>query len=156
MSVATVRVLEPSDAASARAFVSAQLPIRSRYRVRILEQLDIALTGTDAEYTGLIAEDATGGGTSGVLLFGPVAGAHGVVKLHAVVATNREMITHLLDALRASRAHGARRMIMCELPDDAPFSLLSEVLREHGFAREGRVDDFFSDGIALDLHVRPG
>ena len=45
-------------------------------------------------------------------------------------------------------------LIVCELPDDAPFSRVAGALLSSGYSQEGRVPDFIRDGIALRLLVR--
>ncbi|MES2177579.1 MAG: hypothetical protein V4550_06905 [Gemmatimonadota bacterium] len=134
----SARPLAQSDAAGARVLIEAQFN-GTRYLARLLEQLDAALTGDDPEYCGLIADDG------GLILYGPLAGAVGVVKLHAIVGDAEDVLHGVItdDA----------RMIVCEIPYDAPFQAASETLLRRGFIREGRVDAWFSDEIALDILV---
>ena len=151
MSAGAVRSLLPDDAAAARALIAAN--IGPRYRMRVVEQLDAALAGDDAECRGMVALQQAVGGVSGLLLAGVVAGAAGVVKLHALIGRDRPALLTLLDALVASCAERAVRMIVCELADDPSLAMFQGVVLERGFAREGRLDDFFADGVALDLMV---
>jgi hypothetical protein len=89
------------------------------------------------------------------VLFGTVAGARSVVKVHGVVAHEPATAIALLDAVRQASERSGERMILCELPEDAPFAVASEALEASGFAEEGRVPDFVRDGVALRLLVRP-
>jgi hypothetical protein len=149
-----LRALMPDDAGAARALVSAQFA-GTRYRARALELLQSALRFDDPEHMGLLAFADGGTQLVGLVLFGTVAGARSVVKVHGVVARERDTAVALLDAVRQASEHSGERMIVSELPDDAPFALASEALEASGFAEEGRVPDFVRDGVALRLFVRP-
>ena len=91
----------------------------------------------------------------GLVLFGTVAGARSVVKVHGVVARERDTAIALLNAVLTASEHSGERMIVSELPDDTAFTIASEALEASGFAEEGRVPDFVRDGVALRLFVRP-
>jgi hypothetical protein len=149
-----LRALMPHDAGAARALVSEQFA-GTRYRARALELLESALRFDDPEHMALLAFAEGGERLVGLTLFGTVAGAHAVVKIHGVVARERETAVALVDAVRQASEHSGERMIVCELPDDAPFAVASEALEASGFAEEGRVPDFVRDGVALRLFVRP-
>lgn len=144
----------PEDAGAARAFVSAQLA-GTRYRARTLEQLDCALQFDDPEYVALLAEGDDDRVLAGLALFGTVAGARSVVKLHAILAPRHETAVALLDGVRAASEQSGERMIVCELPDDVPFAAAAEALQASGYVEEGRVPDFVTDGVAMRLLVRP-
>ena len=60
----------------------------------------------------------------------------------------------LLRAVHQASAQSGERMIVCELPDDAPFASTARALAANGYAEEGRVADFVCDGVALRLLVR--
>ena len=111
------------------------------YCARILEQLDLALGGADEEYAALVSD-------SGLLLHGVVAGAPGVVRVHALVGVEASALRVLVDALRAG---STGRVLVCEMAQDAPFAVALDTLIECGFAREGHVPDFFRDGVGLDI-----
>lgn len=155
MSPLRVRALDASDAASARALVLTHF-CDTQYCGRILEQLDIALTHQDPEYVGRVAANDVGPSMRGVLLYGPVAGARGVVKLHTLVGADVEVLVALLDSLLAESAERAERMIVCEIADDMPYAAASGALVARAFTRAGRVADYFRDGIALDVLVWRG
>jgi hypothetical protein len=149
-----LRALMPDDAGAARALVSEQFA-GTRYRTRALELLESALRFDDPEYMALLAFSEGGQRLTGLVLFGTVTGARSVVKVHGVVARERETAIALLDAVREASERSGERMIVSELPDDAPFALASAALEASGFAEEGRVPDFIRDGVALRLFVRP-
>jgi hypothetical protein len=149
-----LRALMPDDAGAARALVSGQFA-GTRYRARALELLESALRFDDPEYMALLAFADGGARLLGLTLFGTVTGARAVVKVHGVVARERETAVALLDAVRQASEHSGERMIVCELPDDTPFAIARDALEASGFAEEGRVPDFVRDGVALRLFVRP-
>ncbi|HEX2778291.1 MAG TPA: hypothetical protein VHM30_02260 [Gemmatimonadaceae bacterium] len=149
-----LRALMPEDADAARAFVSAQLA-NDRYRVRALEVLDGALKFEDPEYMALLAFDDGGRRLCGLVLFGTVAGARSVVKVHGVIAVHLPAAVALLEAVARTSEHSGERMIVCEIPDDPALVVAAAALDATGFSEEGRVPDFIADGIALRLLVRP-
>lgn len=149
-----LRALMPEDADPARALVS-ELFAGTRYRDRTLEQLESALSFEDPEFMSLLALTEPAGVLAALVLFGTVAGARAVVKVHAVVASEPAPAVALLDAVREASERSGERMMVCELPDDAPFRAAAEALDSAGYVEEGRVPDFVTDGVALRLLVRP-
>ncbi len=147
-----LRALMPDDAGAARAFLSRQLAA-TRYESRALEVLDAALGFDDPEYMALVALDEDEELIAGLVLFGAVAGARAVVKVHGLAAATSEPAVALLDAVRHACEHSGERMIVCELPDDAPCVVASDALAAAGYAEEGRVPDLVADGTALRLLV---
>lgn len=148
-----LRALMPEDAGAARAFVARPLA-GTRYASRLLEQLDAALQFDDPEYMALLACDEPDARPVGLVLFGTIAGAQAVVKVHALVSPDPQAADALLDAVHHASAKSGERMLVCELPDDAPFASAARALAAHGYAEEGRVADFVCDGVALRLLVR--
>lgn len=138
-----VRALQPADADAARALVSAQFS-GTLYQARLLEQLQIAIGGEDPECRAMVAI-AADERVLGVALFGQVAGAQGVVKLHALAGDDRDALGALVVGVHVSGA----RMVVCEIADDAPFRVTVEVLLELGYEEAGRVADLVRDGVAL-------
>jgi hypothetical protein len=149
-----VRALMPDDADTARRFVSGQFS-NPRYRARALEVLESALEFEDPEFMALLAVDGEPERLVGVTVFGTVAGAHAVVKLHGVITSELAPARALVEAVRRASEHSGERMIVCELPDDAPFATAAAALEANGFTEEGRVPDFVREGVALRLLVRP-
>jgi hypothetical protein len=146
MSVVAVRALQPDDAGAARALVLAQFSA-TKYESRIREQLEIALRGDDAECRGIVAVRPGEARVRALALSGTIAGAPEVVNLHALVGDDRDGMRMLAVAVRDADA----RLIVCEMPDDAPFNVTVQVLRELGYEQEGRVADFVRDGVDLIL-----
>jgi hypothetical protein len=149
-----LRALMPDDADAARALVSSQFE-NPRYRTRALEVLDTALQFEDPEYMALLAVDGESDRLAGIAVFGTVAGARSVVKLHGVITGDAGAARVLVEAVRHASEHSGERMIVCELPDDAPFAIAIAALEGDGFVEEGRVPDFVRAGVALRLLVRP-
>jgi hypothetical protein len=150
-----LRALMPHDARAVRAFVSERFA-DTRYRDRALEVLDAALRFDDPEHLALLAFAAADEHVlTGVVLFGTVAGAHAVVKVHAVVSRDVEPAVALLHAVQQASERSGERMIVCELPDDAPFATAAAALHAADYEEQGRVPDFVRDGVALRLLVRP-
>ena len=147
-----MRALQPADAGAARAFVSAQLS-GSSYESRVLEQLDAAIGGDDTECRAMVATALDDQGVQGVVLFGTVAGAQGVVKIHALAAAEREMSLALAASVVSQCVRDGGRMIVCELADDPLFQVTAGAMPELGFAEEGRIANFVSDGVDLLLLV---
>jgi hypothetical protein len=148
-----LRALMPEDAGAARALVSGPEFGGTRYEPRLLEQLENALRFEDPEYMAVLALSAPRADLVGLILFGTVAGARQVVKVHAVVGADREVLRALLEVVTDLAERSEERMIVCELPEDTPFARASEALRASGFAEEGRIPDFVRDGVAMRLLV---
>ena len=148
-----MRALEPADADAARALVTAALG-SSRHASRVFEQLDVAITGADAECVALVLAEHDESPTSGVVLFGPVAGANGVIRIHALVGVDHDAMVMLVDGLMLQRQVRAARMVVCEIADDPSCAMAASVLFACAFTRDGRIEDFFADGVSLDLLVR--
>lgn len=112
-----------------------------------------ALAGEDEESSGLLLVRERE--ILGLILFGWVAGALGTAKVHFIAVTAaarlRGLGTHLfaaaLETLRAAQA----RMLIAEVPDDPVLRTGVALLERCGFVEEGRVADFYRDGVDLRL-----
>jgi hypothetical protein len=143
----------PDDAAAARACVRSQLA-GTRYLARVEELLASALQFEDPEYMALLAfDDET---VAALALFGTVAGARACVKLHALLGSDERGLTALARAIAQLCERSGERLIVCELPDDAPWSRCAAVLLATSYREEGRVPDYVRDGVALRLIVSRG
>lgn len=149
----TLRALMPADERVARALLGSHFS-GTRYRERMVELLESALRFDDPEYLAVLAFADSDNELVGLTLFGTVAGARAVVKIHAVVAREHAVAVALLEAVRDTSEHSGERMIVCEVPDDEPFARWADALMTAGYSEEGRVPDFICDGIALRLLVR--
>jgi len=142
----------PDDADAARALVVARLA-GTRYEARTVEQLDVALSFEDPEYMALLAADPDSGRVVGLTMFGAVAGAKQVTKIHALLGDDEGTCAALAAAVRLVASDSGERMVVAEAPDDRPFRDAALALRASGFQEEGSVDDFVADGIGLRLLV---
>lgn len=147
-----LRPLMPEDADAARAVIVARLG-GTRYEARALEQLDVALTFEDPEYMALLAADPESGQLVGLVIFGAVAGAQRVTKLHALLCDDEDTCAALADTVRTVASESGERMVVAELPDDRVFNDAIAGLRDGAFREEGRVDDFVADGVGLRFLV---
>lgn len=151
-----VRPLMPEDARAARATI-VDFFRGTPYLARMLEILDDALRFEDPEFLCLLAAPGESDPPAGLVLFGTVLGARLVTKIHAVVAPDPRVQLALLDAVRETCVRSGERLVVCELPHDAPFDVAGVALVATGFREEGRIDDFVREGVALRLLVwRPG
>jgi hypothetical protein len=147
-----LRPLMPEDADAARALIAARLG-GTRYEARTLEQLDVALSFEDPEYMALLAAEPGSGQLAGLVMFGAVAGAQRVTKLHALLGDDEGTCAALADAVRTVSSESGERMIVAELADDLVFGDVIAALRVSGYHEEGRVDDFVADGVGLRFLV---
>ena len=150
MSEVRVRALVAADAEASRALVTTQFA-GTPYFDWIMEQLNGVLAQSDPEREGLVAVSGTDARVIGLVLFGAVAGATGVARIHALVGDAPAALRALIAATL-----GDARMSVCELADDAPHRAAADALLARGFVEEGRVADFFRDGVALRLLTRMG
>ena len=149
MTELALRPLMPEDERAARTLVTGALA-GSRYLARAVEQLDAALRFEDPEYLAVLAE--RGRDVVALALFGTVAGARQCSKLHLLVG-DADALEVLAGGIAQLCAESGERLLVCELPDDARFSALSDALAACGFSEEGRVADYVADGVALRLLV---
>jgi hypothetical protein len=147
-----LRPLLPEDADAARALVVTELS-GSRYERRVLEQLDLVLSFEDPEYMALLAAMPDSGRLVGLVMFGAVAGAQRVSKLHVLLGDDEGTCAALAAAVRSVASAAGERMVVAELPDDPAVRHAIAALRGSGFDEETRVDDFIADGIGLQFLV---
>lgn len=146
---AAPRALLPGDAEAVRSLVYGILGV-TPYVDRVVELLSAAERG-DPESRALIME--RDGTVASLALFGPVAGAQRAWSLDAILLAPevglRDVGRVLIDAVvGVVRGEGAR-LLVAELPADAAIGRSLSLLRANGFKEEGRVRDFYRDGVAL-------
>jgi len=148
------RALSPDDHVPARVLLMGALGV-TPYIDRAMEVLQLAERGAgrDDEHRALvIARDGT---VAALALFGTVAGAAGVRKLHAAVLApsvsaadvGQRIVRAVIDEARVEGA----RLVVAELPDDPAMGQVRALLASEGFEEEARVPDFYRDGVALTL-----
>ena len=145
------RALAPDDHVGARVLLMGALGV-TPYVDRAMEVLELAERGRDDEHRALvIARDGT---VAAMALFGAVAGALGVVKIHAALlapGVGADVGARLLGAVAEAARQDGARMLFAELPDDPAIGSIRTLLAAAGFREEARVPDFYRDGIALSL-----
>ena len=142
----------PDDADAARRTIADQFR-GTPYLARMREVLESALRFEDPEFLCLLACSGERTTPSGLVLFGTVLGARLATKVHAVAAPDPRVQVALLDAVRETCERSRERLVVCELPHDAPFDVTGVALVASGYREEGRIDDFVRDGVALRLFV---
>lgn len=123
------------------------------YIDRVMEVLQLAERGHDAEHRALVIE--RDGTVAALALFGAVASAMGVSKLHAALVApsvsvrdvGERIVSAVLETSR--REHG--RLVVAEMPDDPVMGQVRALLTAVGFEEEARVPDFYRDGVGLVL-----
>lgn len=149
--------IRAADAADARRLIGAAFE-GTRYASRMLELLASTLgSASDDEHRGWVARSTDRPGLRGLALYGAVAGARDACRLHALLGDDPDLVLELHRSLRADGAWSRARVVVCELPEDAPPAARADVLQQAGYREEGRIDDLVRDGVALRLLVwRPG
>jgi hypothetical protein len=143
----------PEDEGNARMLLDAAFD-GTRYLARLREQIGAALQFEDPEYMAILAVGPHDDALRGLALFGTVAGTRQCVKLHAIVSADPTVSVALAEGIAEVCARSGERLIVCELPDDAPFRSVADALLGDGYAEEGRVADYVRDGVDLRLLVR--
>ena len=140
-----IRPLRAEDERAARALVE-RVVAGTPYGGLPLLALERALSGATDEYLGLIS--LRRGGADGLALYGLVAGTRGAAKLHLVTG---EGAAQLLDAVAADLRRRGARLMVAEVPDDRAWRA---ALEEGAFVVEGRIADYYRDGVHLLLMRR--
>jgi len=148
------RALSPDDHVAARVLLMGALGV-TPYIDRAMEVLQLAERGSghDEEHRALVIE--RDGTVAALALFGAVAGAAGVRKLHAAVlapsVSSDDVGQRIIRAvIEEARDEGARLMV-AELPDDPVMGQVRALLASEGFEEEARIPDFCRDGVSLTL-----
>jgi len=152
VSVPKVRALAAQDGPSARELVHSAYG-GTCHLVRTLELLKIALTGSDPECLGMVS---TAGDKSvdGLLFYGSVGGAAGLIKVHVLAGAIMARLTALLGSARDLDSFRGARMFMCELSDAPEHARASAALIAFGFTCEASIADYFADGLTLNVLVQ--
>lgn len=146
---AAPRPIAPGDAPAVRALVLASLGV-TPYVDREMELVALAARGDPEVRSLAIERDGT---VAALALFGPVAGSQGTWKIYSMLIAERveprqiggTMIEAVVAAVKAERG----RLLTAELPADPALGKSLTLLQAQGFKQEGRIPDFFRDGVAL-------
>lgn len=143
------RALCSEDAEPVRALVLGILGI-TPYVDRALELVAAAERGDPEVRALVIARDGT---VAALGLFGPVSGASGAWHLNLLLTAAgidaRDVGVPLITAMLAEIRASGGRFLLAELPADPVVGSTLTLLRKNGFRQEGRIPDFFRDGVAL-------
>ena len=146
---AAPRALTPGDAEPVRALVWGTLGI-TPYVDRVVELLTAAERGDPESHALVIERDGT---VAALALYGPVAGASDAWHLSMVLVAPRvelrEVGRSIVDGVVDSVKQAGARVLVAELPADAVLGRSLSLLRANGFKQEGRVPDYFRQGVAL-------
>ena len=146
-----MRALAAQDGVAARALAQDTYSV-SRHLIRTLELIELSLTGEDAECLGLACA-ADDGVVEGIILYGSIGGAAGVVRVHALFGHSLDGLTALIGGVAALDCARGARMFMCELSDALEHALASNALASCGFTVEARIADYFAEDVTLDVLV---
>ncbi len=143
------RPLTPADAEPVRGLVIATLGI-TPYVDRVLELLTEAERGDSDTHALTIERDGT---YASLALFGEVEASNSVWKLHTMLLSERVDAREVGDAmllavLEKVRTLGAK-FLVAELPGDPVYGKTLDVLRANRFRQQGKVPDFYRDGVSL-------
>jgi GNAT superfamily N-acetyltransferase len=120
------------------------------YVDRALELLKAAERDDPETKALLIERDGT---VAALALFGPVSGAQDTWKLATFLLSERveaRDIGHaLLDAVVDVATKAGGRLLTAELPADPVIGRTLTLLRANGFKQDGKIPDYFRDGVAL-------
>jgi ribosomal protein S18 acetylase RimI-like enzyme len=141
--------LRNGDEEPARALVLGVLGV-TPYVDRVMELLSDAERG-DPECKALVIE--RDGTVASLALYGPVAGASDAWQLRTILLAPevgaREVGGAMIDGVVAAIRELGGRLLLAELPADSALGRTLTLLRSNGFKEEGRVRDYFRDGVAL-------
>lgn len=143
------RALSSEDAEPVRALVLGVLGI-TPYVDRALELVATAERGDSEARALLMARDGT---VAALALFGPVPGAIGAWDLNLLLTAAgidaHDVGVPLISAILAEIRATGGRFLLAELPADPVIGSTLTLLRKNGFRQEGRIPDFFREGVAL-------
>lgn len=142
------RPISPEDAAGAHALLISRLGV-TPYVDRAIEILNIAEHGGNEEHRAhVVARDGT---VAGLALFGRVAGTEAGFRLHLllVVSSDGDVGERLLDSVIQAVLDSGGRFLVAEIADEPALTTTTHLLRRRGFEEEGRIPDYFRDGVPL-------
>ena len=146
---AAPRPITIADAEGVRALVHASLGV-TPYVDRVMELVELSERGDPEVRSAVIERDGT---VAALALFGPIAGAQGTWKLHAMLLAERvdprEVGGAMIEGVVAAARGAGARLLTAELPGDPVMGRVLSLLRASSFKQEGRIPDFFRDEVAL-------
>jgi hypothetical protein len=148
------RPLTPADAEPVRGLVIARIGV-TPYVDRVLELLAEAERADSDTHALIIERDGT---CVALALFGQIVPSNGVWKLHTMLLSERIHAREVGDAMLLGvmekiRTLGAR-FLLAEMPGDPVYGQTLNVLRANRFRQQGKVPDFYRDGVSLLFLIR--
>jgi len=141
--------MQPADSEAVRSLVWAALGV-TPYVDRVTELLAAAEHGDPESQALVIERDGT---VAALAVFGPVAGAQNAWHLNAILVAPsvdlRDVGNAMIEAVTRQARDQGGRLLVAELPADAALGRSLTLLRANRFRQEGRIPDFFRDGVAL-------
>ena len=131
----------------ARALVRSILT-ETPYLDRALELVDESQKPTSE----IVAFFASTTDSAALLSGGLVAGSQGVWQIRSVIvggADCRELGRALIQFVISQARDAGARLVVAELPADEVIGDALSLLRASGFRQDGRIADYFRDGVAL-------
>ena len=146
---AAPRPLVPDDVEPVRALIWGALGV-TPYVDRVMELLSAAEHGDPESKALVIERDGT---VASLALYGPVAGSDGAWRISMLLVAPRVELRDvgraMVDAIVDSVKKAGARLLVAELPADAVLGRTLSLLRANDFDQEGRIPDFFREGVAL-------
>jgi hypothetical protein len=151
---AAPRPLTPADAEPVRGLVVATLGV-TPYVDRVLELLTEAERGDSDTHALTIERDGT---YASLALFGEIEASNKVWKLHTMLLNERvdtrEVGNAMLEAVTEKIRTLGARFLVAEMPGDPVYGQTLNVLRANRFKQQGKVPDFYRDGVSLLFLIR--
>ncbi len=146
----SLRPLVARDVAATRTLADALLG-DAPHADGMLASLNEALTSASDEYRAIGAHDRNT--LIGFAVFGETAGAIGAGRIYCVAVDaafrRRGIATALIEAACADLRARATRFAMIELPAEPDVAPVRALVNRTRFHEEGRVSDYFRDGVDL-------
>lgn len=143
------RGLESGDAEAVRAIIWSALGV-TPYVDEVMALLAAAERSDRESRVQLVERDGT---VASIAFYGPVAGSNGTWQLSmflvAPAVDARDIGRSMLDSVVRDVRLNNGRLLVAELPADPVIGRSLTLLRANGFRQEGRVPNFFRDGVAL-------
>ena len=143
------RPLVPADAEPVRGLVIATLGV-TPYVDRVLELLAEAERGDSDTHALTVERDGT---YAALALFGEIVPSNAVWKLHTLLISERVHAREVGDAMLHAVMERVRALgggsVLAELPGDPVYGQALNVLRANRFRQQGRLPDYYRDGVSL-------
>ena len=138
-----------ADAEAIRALVWGVLGV-TPYVDRVSELVAATERGDPDALSLVVERDGT---AAALAIFGPIAGTRDTWQLRTLLIAPeialREVGRPLIDAVGDQARRRGGRLLVAEMPADPVLGRSLTLLRASGFKQDGRIPDFYRDGVAL-------